>query len=118
VEDASAVSLTFESGAVATIFSSCVANQGYGAEIHLITRGLTARLGTGKLTVEESGVTTTYSAHISAYQRESELFLEAVETGNASAIRSPYPDSLRSLELTLAASASFERGEPIRIARS
>lgn len=115
VEDASSVSLTFESGAVATILSSCVADQGYGAEIHVLARGVTVKLGTGKLIVEEVGKTTTYPAQNNPYQRESELFLAAVESGDASAIRSPYQDSLKSLAVTLAIDESLTTGQAVRI---
>lgn len=115
VEDASTVSLTFESGAVATILSCCVANQGYGAAMHVITRGMTLKLGGGTLTVEEPGKTTEYKAQNNPYQFENELFLEAVETGDASAIRAPYADGVRSLAVSLAADESFKRGEVIHL---
>lgn len=114
VEDASAVSLTFANGAVATILSSCVADQGYGAELHVIARGLTVKIR-GDLTIEESGKTTTYRQAINPYKRESELFLEAVETGNPSAIRSPYHEGVKTLAVTLAANESFERGAVVRL---
>lgn len=115
VEDASSVSLTFENGAVATILSSCIADQGYGADMHIIARGLTVKVGTGRLLVEEAGKTTEYRNRVNPYQRESELFLEAVETGDASGIRSPYADGVKTLAVTLAANRSFETGEVIRI---
>lgn len=115
VEDASAVTLTFESGAVATIFSSCVADQGYGAEMHVITRGMTLKLGTGNLTVEEPGKTTQYRPRNNPYQYESELFLEAVETGDTSKIRAPYDDCLKSLVVALAADESLETGKAVHL---
>lgn len=114
VEDASTVSLTFANGAVATILSSCIADQGYGAELHIITRGLTVKLR-GDLTIEEPGKTTIYKQGVNPYRRESELFLAAVETGDPSAIRSPYHEGVKTLAVTLAANESFERGEVIRL---
>ena len=115
IEDATSVSLTFHNGAVATILSSCVASQGYGAEIHVIASGVTVKLGTGKLIIEEVGKTTTYPAQNNPYQRESEIFLEAVETGDASAIRSSYQESLNSLAITLAIDASLASGQAVSL---
>ena len=40
-------------------------------------------------------------------------FVHAVETGDPSGIRSPYPDALKSLELGFAANASMESGQVI-----
>jgi predicted dehydrogenase len=115
VEDASTVSLTFENGAVATILSSCVVDQGYGAEMHILARGVTVRIGSGKLVVEESGKTTILPSQNNPYQRESEIFLAAVESKDPSGIRSPYTDSLKSLAVTLAVNESFETGKAVAL---
>ena len=40
-------------------------------------------------------------------------FLNAVRTGDASGVRSPYPDALKSLELGFAANESMESGQVI-----
>ena len=40
------------------------------------------------------------------------VFIEAVRTGDASAIRSPYLDGLKSLDVTLAMNKSAETGRP------
>lgn len=115
VEDGSTVSLTFKSGAVATILSSCVANQGYGTGIHIITRGKNVKIEGDLLIVEEQNKKMTFKNDNNPYQRESELFLEAIETGDKTAIRSPYEDSIKSLEITLAANRSLDSGEVVMI---
>ena len=50
---------------------------------------------------------------MSGYVTEDRVFIDAVKTGNTSQIRSTYADSLKTLELTLAASRSFETGKVI-----
>ena len=77
VEDASTVSLTFDNGAVATILSSCVAEQGYGTGLQVITRGMTVKIEGGNLVVEKEDETVGYVGRNNPYQLENELFLQA-----------------------------------------
>ncbi len=42
-------------------------------------------------------------------------FIDAVITGDASKIRSPYEDAVKSLEFTLACNRSMETGLPVKI---
>ena len=114
VDDASTVSLKFENGAVASILSSCVAGQGYGSEMQVITRGMNIKLGEN-LTVEENGSTTIYKGKRDPYQFESKLFLEAVESGDRSKLRATYADGVKTLAVTLAANHSIETGEVVRL---
>lgn len=115
IEDGSSVTLNFESGAVATIVSSCVAEQGYGAGMQFIMRGKTIKVEGDRLTIEQKNETTTCKNTNNPYKLESELFLQAVETGDPSLIRSPYDDCLKSLHLTLAANQSMDSGEVVRL---
>jgi len=114
VDDASTVSLTFENGAVASILSSCVADQGYGSGMQVIAQGLNIKLA-DNLTVEENGRTTIYTGKRNPYQFESELFLEAVETGDRSKLRATYADGVKTLAVTLAANQSIETGDVVRL---
>lgn len=115
VEDASTVSLTFDSGAVATILSSCVAEQGYGTGLHVITRGMTVKIEGRDLLVERGDETVRYASRNNPYQLESELFLQAIDEGKPSLIRSAYIDVLNSLAATLAANESMETGKVVQI---
>ncbi len=115
VEDASTVSLTFESGAVATILSSCVAEQGYGTGLQVITRGMTVEIVKGDLVVVREDETIRYPGRNNPYRLENELFLQAIEEGNPSLIRSAYGDVVNSLAVTLAANESMETGEVVRL---
>ena len=42
-------------------------------------------------------------------------FVEAVLTGDASRIRSPYADAVKSLAFTLACNESMDTGLPVRV---
>jgi hypothetical protein len=42
-------------------------------------------------------------------------FIEAVRTGDGSAIRSPYPDAAKTAILSIAANQSLATGEPIHL---
>jgi myo-inositol 2-dehydrogenase / D-chiro-inositol 1-dehydrogenase len=44
-----------------------------------------------------------------------EVFIQAVRTGDGSAIRSPYSDGLRSLAVSLAMNQSARENRPVRI---
>ena len=113
VEDASTVSLTFESGAVATILSSCVAEQGYGTGLQVIARGITVKIEGRTLEVERENETVKYPGRNNPYQLENELFLQAIEEGNPSLVRSAYGDVVDSLAVTLAANESIESGQVV-----
>ncbi len=115
VEDASTVSLTFESGAVATILSSCVAEQGYGTGLQVIARGITVKIEGRSLVVERENETVKYPGRNNPYQLENELFLQAIEEGNPSLIRSAYGDVVNSLAVTLAANESMETGQVVHL---
>ena len=46
-------------------------------------------------------------------QDRDRIFIDAVKTGDASKILSPYSDSLQTFKLTMAASKSFETGKAV-----
>ena len=115
VEDASTASLTFESGAVATILSSCVAEQGYGTGLHIISRGMTIKIEGNKLAVEREGETVRYTGKNNPYQTENETFIKAIKTGDPSIVKSNYSDGIKSLAVTLAANQSIETGKVVEL---
>ena len=47
---------------------------------------------------------------------EDAAFVQAVTSGNASLVRSPYADAIKTLAFSLAANQSFETGAPVRVA--
>ena len=59
------------------------------------------------------GETEGYSNEVSGYTHEDRVFIDAVISGDSSEIRSPYSDALKTLQVTLAASQSFETKQPV-----
>ena len=117
IDDASACTLLFRSGAVATIVSTDLAPRGYSnIGLHLISRDLVVEIdadpaagrpGPGR--VEEVVATG------NAYQAEDRAFVQAVAGGDPTRIRSDYADGARTLELTLAVARSMESGQAVRL---
>lgn len=137
-EDVSVTAVRFASGALATIATGCYA-QGAEASDSKITFGARdARLdhyilsraklfakagesgeglvfkGDGTLAAG-GGAHRVYEDDGLAGVRCDRTFVDAVLTGDASAIRSPYADAVRSLAFTLACNESMDTGKPIDV---
>ena len=67
------------------------------------------------LRINRSGQIEEHIHYMSGYVTEDRVFIDAVKIGNTPQIRSTYADSLKTLELTLAASLSFETGKVINL---
>lgn len=115
VHDASVATLTFKSGAVANITSACMVSAGGRAGLDLYTQCMTLRMGSNHLEVIEKGHTETFQSNNNPYLDEDRIFVDAVESGDTSGIRSPYTDAIQSLKITLAANRSIEEGRPIEL---
>ena len=118
VEDASVAVLEFSDGVVGQVTSSCVLTGGGEPNVGLRFdgRGYTLKLSGGSLEIAAEGERRTESFPEPPggwLARADRAFIEAVRTRDASAIRSDYSDSLRTLALTLAVNKSFETCEPI-----
>ena len=115
VHDAAVTNLTFESGAVANIVSSCILQVGGKVGLDIYTRDLVLRMGSGRVEIAEKGRTEIVESENDPYLDEDRIFLEAVESGDGSKIRSPYHDAIRTLKVTLAANRSIAEGRPISV---
>ncbi|MGD2173839.1 MAG: Gfo/Idh/MocA family oxidoreductase [Candidatus Brocadiaceae bacterium] len=114
-DDASVCALKFESGLLCTITSSCAVKKGE-ISMEVFTREARAALEGGDLalTLSVGGETHRYSSEEDAFVREDRAFIEAVVSGDRSAIESPYQDALRTQMVTCAANESMESGEPVQ----
>lgn len=116
IDDASAATLLFRSGTVATIVSTDLAPRGYSnIGLHLVSRDLVVELSSTKLRVSRPGRSKEIGSTGNAYAAEDRAFIHAVATGDRSRIRSDYADGARTLELTLAVMRSIESGEAVRL---
>ena len=116
VEDASAVTLYFKSGLVGTIFSACFLTVGNKSGIDMWCRDAYIEYceRTSLKIVEPS---TTLEAKVANDYgfAEDRTFIDAVKKGNDSAVRSTYPDSVKSLAVCLAANEAMAGGGKVKV---
>jgi myo-inositol 2-dehydrogenase/D-chiro-inositol 1-dehydrogenase len=117
IDDASAATLLFHNGAVASVISSDLAPKGYqNVGLHLFARDLVIEIGSTRLRLVRAGRVEEIQSSASAYLLEDRAFVQAVATGDRSGIRCDYADATRTLELTLAVNRSIETGEAVSLA--
>jgi predicted dehydrogenase len=119
-DDASLLTVRFQSGAVATFYSACCADGGGG--------GVTLNLYARQHTILFSGWNHTakiltagseareIQGEDGIFKIEDTAFLQAVRSGDASGVRCAYPDGFKTTEVTLAANRSMGTGQPVSLA--
>ena len=120
VEDASTIAVQFASGAVGNLMSSCAGRTGGGGvhltlvavHHHVAFTGWEHSVVIRKSRLEEERV----AGEPDIFEIEDAAFVEAVQTGDASGIRSTYADALKTLAFCLAANQSLETGLPVEVA--
>jgi predicted dehydrogenase len=118
VEDASAVSVQFASGAVGTLVSSCASKAGGGVHLTLAARsnyitftGWEQSVVIRQGSLEEERVT----GENNIFEIEDAAFLEAVKSGRRALVLSPYQDAIKTLAFCLAANKSMDTGEAVLV---
>ncbi|MEA3485537.1 MAG: Gfo/Idh/MocA family oxidoreductase, partial [Candidatus Aerophobetes bacterium] len=115
VDDASCVSLHFRNGTIGTISSTCLLQRKGRWGINLIGKDIEINLFLSshflRINGEEEGEK--IRAARDPYQEENQAFIEAVKNNDPTPIKSPYSDALKTLELTLAANTSLEKGRAV-----
>jgi len=122
IDDVNAATVQFSSGAVGTIVNTCaVAGRqlpNVSGYIHIVARNLVLAISPAALHImrgrEEPEVLR--GELEDGNYKMNETFIRAVETGDSSAIRSSYSDSLRTHAVTVGAVQSARTGRPLRIA--
>jgi len=111
VWDVTVANLEFAGGAVGTISCTCLSENWGQSSLRVIAREVmvNVRGGEGITWVDQEGEGE-YERQINGYQRESEVFVEAVKTGDRSEIYSDYADAVRTLSVTEATNLSIENG--------
>lgn len=114
VEDATICTLTFESGLLCELTSSCAVGAGeVGLEVFARKGRLKMEGWDMSLTIRSGGETHSYKSGEDIFLCEDRVFVDAVATGDASAIKCPYADGARTLMVTCAANESMESGMPV-----
>lgn len=117
IEEASAVSLQFESGVFGIMFSACFTTNGLrrsGLDIFCEDGSLEYHLRNALVLSTAEGTTRWHPENNCTIDMDS-TFIEAVRTGDGSAIRSPYSDAAKSAILSIAANESLETGNPVHL---
>ncbi len=118
IDDVASVLLTFESGAIGQIASTCGSIPGYGAAgLTVFAENVVVEiLGTSGVRIRRPGrVEEIQVSGSSIFRSEDEAFVRAVETGDHSLVRSTFADAVRTLAVTLAADESVARGSIIHL---
>lgn len=140
VEDTSVSLVRFSDGALATITTGCYAKNGEAADSKLTFGAADARADyymfdkvavygeqpmdneEGKAEVVKGDGRMAASAGAAVYRPEGDCgmlcdhtFIEAVQTGDGSKIKSPYADAVKSVLFTLACNKSMETGESVKV---
>lgn len=119
-DDHSTCVITFENSVTATLFSGCYGDYSLTGFEHngltIITHDMTIEY---KLRNSASFITgkgsRTVRTQVDQGMTLDRTFMDAVKSGDGSAIRSPYGDAQKSLRLALAANESMETGKVVQL---
>ena len=112
IDDASAVTLQFESGAVGTIASTCLLNWPHRIGLHLFSEGMAIELSEFELKVDVGQGRPVQCAEGDPFAREDRDFIDAVQ-GKPNRIRAPYAEALRTHRVAVTAVRSAREGRPL-----
>jgi myo-inositol 2-dehydrogenase/D-chiro-inositol 1-dehydrogenase len=115
LEDASICMLRFESGLLCEITSSCAMSE-REVSFAALTRSGRVELRTTAmdLTIAKGNETRCFRSADDALLSEDRAFVQAVLSGDASMVRSPYGDAVKTQLVTCAAAESMSSGLPVR----
>jgi len=112
VEDASICTLTFESGLICEISSSCATNCGTGVTMEVVCRNSRVKLERWDLEIIKPDRRHEFRATDDVFLIENQVWVDAVRTGDGSKIKSPYEDACKTQMVTCAADESMASGKP------
>ena len=116
IEDASICVMKFQSGMLCELSSSCAVSVGGGVSLEVFCRSSRLKLSGWDLGLEigKAAEKCQFSSTEEIFEVEDRAWIEAVETGDSSAIKSPYEDACKSQMLACAANESLALGRPAR----
>lgn len=116
IEDASAVTLVFESGLVGVVWSGCFMRAGHGRNgLDIFCReGRIEYHNRSHVIIHAPGGAERTERETDQAVAEDVAFFQAVTAGDSSLMRSPYRDGVKSLALSAAASESMATGQPVK----
>jgi predicted dehydrogenase len=111
-DDASAVTMHFKSGVVASFMSGCFSPGGFGAssfDFYTTSGMMTYGLG-GNFKIRQANLTVEGKPGNDYGQESDDTFIDAILEKDPTMVLSPYADAYKSLELTLAVNKSMDKG--------
>ena len=116
VPDSEIVTMVFSSGAIGYITTCCAFTEGGGSgRMDFVLDGhIMLRYSRGGLGIIPEGAATIEVEDKPMFSID-EAFIHAIKTGDASVVRSPYPDALKSAAVSIAANQSAQEGRPIKV---
>ena len=118
VDDYSSAVIKFKCGVVATIFTACYTVKGGGMQsgmnIYCKDATIEYKLRSG-VRYRDAETVEEFARQADQGVTEDRTFIDAIKSGDGSAIRSPYADALKSLKLCLAANESIATGKEIKL---
>lgn len=116
VTDVGTMTVKFASGAVGTISNTCLLKGfGYIVGLRVVTPEIVVEVDGGQFRALQAGREEIIKGGNNPYAEEDRIFIQAVQTGDSSGIRSPYRDAVRTLAVSLAANRSAETGAPVKL---
>jgi len=115
IHDVGTAVVKFANGVVGTVSNTCLLGMPYTVGLHIVARDLVVEVH-GDIKIIEPGHTETFTGGVNAILEENRAFIEAVRSGDASGIRSTYPDAVKTLAVTLACNESARTGLPVKVA--
>lgn len=117
VDDASAMTIKFQNGVLCTIFSACFLKGAPGkAGLDVYAQDVRVEYALRSRVRVSRGAETREVNHRNDNDLECvATFLDAVQSGNPVAIRSPYVDAVKSLALPLAGEQSIRSGQSVQL---
>ncbi len=119
VYDVNAVTLTFESGAVGALLTTCALDGWSGPNwfhgVTVFASGLSLSAWLDQVTIRTSESEEVVGAQTDAMFETDKSFVAAVMSGDGSMVGSDYSNGVRTLEVTLAAVESARSGQPVEL---
>ncbi|MEM2240445.1 MAG: Gfo/Idh/MocA family oxidoreductase [Candidatus Bathyarchaeia archaeon] len=120
VEDCSITVLKFKSGAIGVITATCISRNTYNfTDLKILAEKTVIEHGghRGFLRVYRHNRIEEIRPSVDPYALEDEIFIDAVEKGDTSKIRSNYSDAVKTLEVTLAANESSSTSKSVKLSQ-
>ena len=118
VDDYSSAVITFKNGIIVTLFTAdyVVAGGGMQNGLNIYCPDATIEYGLRSFVkYRDASKEEVTNNEFDSGITEDKVFINAIKTGDPSAIRSPYRDALGSLKLVLAANESITAGQPVEL---